>query len=132
MWPFRRRARPEPTGTYRLGGHSPDVDDYTVLTVSESRHPATFDAIWGAATAEEREAGMVRRWAVLVPVRDPKFGVADLAVQFDGQAACYLRPPHLGLLARRIDDERVATLEVPGLIEWGPAGPSVRLLVASV
>ena len=52
--------------------------------------------------------------------------------QFDGQVACYLRPPHLGLLARRIDDEHVAALEVPGLIEWGPAGPSVRLLVSSV
>lgn len=129
LWPFRRR-RPEASGTLRLGEHSDDPDAYAVLTVSESRFPDTFTALWGNATAEERQAGSVRRWAVLVPIIDPRMGrAADLAVDLDGMRACYLRPPHLDRLAARIASANVEALEVPAIVEWGPAGPTVRLRV---
>lgn len=127
MWPFRRRATPPPAGSLRVGEHSADDGAYSVLTVSESRHPEPFAAMWVSASDSERERGRVRRWATLLPVRDPSFGVADVAVQFDGQTACFLRPPHLGRAAQQIDGAHVLTLEVPALVEWGPAGPSVRL-----
>ncbi len=129
LWPFGRR-RPDPDGTLRLGEHSEDPGDYTVLTVSESRFPGAFTALWGHASHSERDAGVVRRWAVLVPVVDPRVGrVADLGVEIEGNRACYLRPPHLDRLATRIESANVLTLEVPALIEWGPAGPTVRLLI---
>lgn len=130
MWPFRRRQRPAPTGTLRLGEPSSDPADYAVYTVSESRFPDTFAAVWAAATESEQEAGLLRRWATLVTVHDPKYGVADLAVEFDGLRACYLRPPHLGRMAARIDLENVAALEVPAQVERGPAGPTVTLRIA--
>ena len=129
MWPFRRRARPEPIGTKREGEHSANLDDYAVLTVSESRHPEVFARLWEQASSTERDQGRVKRWATLVPVRDPKFGVADLSVRFDEETACFLRPPHLGIVAARIDQAHVASLEVPALVEWGPAGPTVRLRI---
>ncbi len=71
--------------------------------MSESRFPDAFTAVWSSATDDEQEAGVLRRWATLVPVHDPKYGVADLAVEFDGLRACYLRPPHLGRMAALID-----------------------------
>ena len=129
MWPFRRRQRSEPVGTLRVGEHSANLADYDVLTVSESRHPEAFARLWDQASSTERDQGRVKRWATLVPVRDPKFGVADMSVRFDGQTACFLRPPHLGQTAARIDAAHVAALEVPALIEWGPAGPTVRLRI---
>ena len=129
MWPFRRRQRPEATGTLRVGEHSSDPSAYAVYTVSESRFPDTFTALLAGADEDERQAGALRRWAALVPIRDPQFGVADLAVEFDGRRAGYLRPPHLGRLAARIDAEHVAALEVPALVVWGPAGPTVTLRV---
>ena len=130
MWPFRRRQRPAPAGTLRLGEPSADPADYGVYTVSESRFPDAFTAVWSRATDDEQAAGVLRRWATLVPVHDPKYGVADLAVEFDGLRACYLRPPHLGRMAAHIDRENVAALEVPALVERGPAGPMVTLLIA--
>ncbi len=113
-----------------MGEPSADQADYGVYTVSESRFPETFAAVWQSATGSEQESGVMRRWATLVPVHDPKFGVADLAVEFDGLRACYLRPPHLGRMAARIARENVAALEVPALIERGPAGPTVTLRIA--
>ena len=98
--------------------------------MSESRFPDTFTAVWSTATDSEQRDGVLRRWATLVPVRDPKYGVADLAVEFDGLRACYLRPPHLGRIAALIEQENVESLEVPALIERGPAGPTVTLLIA--
>lgn len=130
MWPFRRQQRPAPTGTLRLGEPSTDPADYAVYAVSESRFPDTFAAVWAAATESEQEAGLLRRWATLVPVHDPTYGVADLAVEFDGMRACYLRPPHLGRMAARIDQENVVALEVPAQVERGPAGPTVTLRIA--
>ena len=129
MWPFRRRRRAAPTGTLRVGEHRSDPDDYRVWTVSESRHPDAFEALWAEATPSEHDGRVLRRWATLVPIRDPRFGVADVAVQFNGQTACYLRPPHLGAAARRAEAERVASLEVPALIERSPAGATVRLIL---
>lgn len=130
MWPFRRTPRPAPRGTLRLGEPSTDPSDYAVYTVSESRFPDTFTAVWSSATDAEQSEGLLRRWATLVPVHDPKYGVADLAVEFDGLRACYLRPPHLGRMAARMDREHVAALEVPALVERGPAGPTVTLRIA--
>lgn len=127
MWPFRRRQRPAPTGTLRVGEHSSSLEDYTVLTVSESRHPQVFARLWEQASTTERDTGRVKRWAQLVPIHDPAFGVADMTVQFDGETACFLRPPHLGRSADQIAAAHVASLEVPSVIEWGPAGPTVRL-----
>lgn len=130
MWPFRRKQRPEPTGTLRVGEPSEDPADYTVYTVSESRFPDAFTAVWANASDDEQQSGALRRWATLVPVHDPKYGVADMAVELGGQRACYLRPPHLGRLAARIDQENVMALEVPALIARGPAGPTVTLRIA--
>lgn len=129
MWSLRRKQRSAPTGTLRLGEPSADHADYGVYTVSESRFPETFAAVWQMATGVEQESGVLRRWATLVPVHDPEYGVADLAVEFDGLRACYLRPPHLGRMAARIERENVETLEVPALIERGPAGPTVTLRI---
>lgn len=130
MWPFRRQRRPAAAGTLRLGEPSADASDYSVYAVSESRFPDTFAAVWSTASDSEQRDGLLRRWARLVPVRDPKYGVADLAVEFDGLRACYLRPPHLGRIAARIEQENVESLDVPALIERGPAGPTVTLLIA--
>ena len=129
MWPFRRKQRPAPAGTLRLGEPSADAADYGVYTVSESRFPDAFTAVWSTATDDEQQAGVLRRWAALVPVHDPKYGVADLAVEFDGLRACYLRPPHLGRMAAVIDRENVEALEVPALVQRGPAGPTVMLRI---
>jgi hypothetical protein len=130
MWPFRRKPRPAPTGTLRLGEPSADAADYAVYTVGESRFPDTYASVWSAADDVERQDGRLRRWATLVPVHDPAYGVADLAVELDGMRACYLRPPHLGRMAAIIDRAHVAALEVPALVERGPAGPTVMLLIA--
>lgn len=129
MWPFRRKQRPAPAGTLRLGEPSADAADYGVYTVSEGRFPDAFAALWAGATQEEAGQGSLRRWATLVPVHDPRYGVADLAVEFDGQRACYLRPPHLGRMAAVIDQANVEALEVPALVERGPAGPTVTLRI---
>ena len=129
MWRFRRRRRPAASGTLRVGRHGASIDDYPVLTVSEGRHPDAFAALLETATTAERDDGQLRRWATLVPVADPRFGVADVGVEFDGRRACYLRPPHLGIAAARIEAAKVATLEVPALVEFGPAGPTVRLRI---
>lgn len=130
MWAFRRRRRAEPSGTLRVGDHSPDAADYSVYTVSEGRFPEAFAALWSTATEAERDEGLMRRWATLVPVQDPKYGVADLAVELDGRRACYLRPPHLGRMAARIEEGNVEALEVPALVERGPAGATVTLRLA--
>ncbi len=130
MWSFRRKKRPAPTGALRLGEPSANQADYGVYTVSESRFPETFAAVWQTATDVEQESGAMRRWATLVPVHDPKYGVADLAVEFGGLRACYLRPPHLGRMAARIERDNVEVLEVPALIERGPAGPTVTLRIS--
>ncbi len=113
----------------RLGAHSSNPDDYRVWTVSESRHLDVFEGLWADATPTEHGGTALRRWAALVPIRDPQFGVADVAVQFDGRTGCYLRPPHLDTAARRTEAERVARLEVPALIERGPGGVTVRLIL---
>ena len=126
---FRRRRRPEPSGSLRLSAPS-DVDaEYAVFTTSEHRFPDTYAAQWEAASDVERERRRAQRWVTLVPVHDPAFGVADLRAELDGMPAAYLRPPHLDRLARRIAEANVEVLEVPGLVEWGPAGPTLRLRV---
>lgn len=130
MWPFRRQQRPAPTGTLRVGEPSEDPADYTVYTVSESRFPDAFTAVWSDASADEQESGALRRWATLVPVHDPKYGVADMAVELGGRRACYLRPPHLGRVAARIGAANVMAIEVPALVVRGPAGPTVTLRIA--
>lgn len=126
MWPFRRR-RPEPAGSVRLGGATTDPAAFAVLTVSEHRFPDTYTALWESADDDERAARMLVRTAALVPIRDPKFGVADLEVRIDGRLAAYLRPPHLGMVARAIDASNAVSAEAPALVEWGPVGPTTRL-----
>lgn len=126
MWPFRRR-RPEPSGSVSLGAASSDPTAFTVLTVSEHRFPDTYTALWDGARDDERASRMLVRTASLVPVRDPQFGVADLEVRIDGRLAAYLRPPHLGMVARAIDDANAVSAEAPALVEWGPVGPTTRL-----
>ncbi|MBI1351335.1 MAG: hypothetical protein GC156_09470 [Actinomycetales bacterium] len=129
MWPFRRRPRVQPSGCLRIGAPRPDPDAYGVWTVGESRNPETFAALWGSASDVEVHEAVLRRWATLVPIHDPPFGVAEVAVEFDGRRAAYLRPPHLGEIARRIEAAGTATAEVPALIERSPAGATVRLLI---
>lgn len=125
-----KRAKPAPQGTLRLGEHSTAANDYNVFTVSESRFPDSFVHLWDSANQEERNSKQIRRWAVLTPVTDPSSKlIADLAAAIDGQSVCYLRPPHLTFLAQRIVQENVESIEVPALVEWGPAGPTVMLLI---
>lgn len=126
MWPFRRR-RPEPAGTVSLAEATSDPTAFTVLTVSEHRFPDAYASLWDTATDDERRARMVLRTASLVPIRDPQFGVADLEVRIDGRLAGYLRPPHLGRVARAIDAANAETAEAPAIVEWGPVGPTTRL-----
>ena len=126
MWPFRRR-RPEPSGSVRLGDPTSDPTADTVLTVSEHRFPDTYTALWDSADDDERAARIVLRTASLVPIRDPQFGVADLEVRIVGRLAAYLRPPHLGRVARAIEAAHAESAEAPALVEWGPVGPTTRL-----
>ena len=126
---FRRR-RPEPSGVLRLGEASAVDGDYAVYVTSEHRFPETYAALWESVSDGDRERKQTRAWATLVPVHDPAFGVADLRAEFDGRPAGYLRPPHLDELGRVITDANVSALEVPALVEWGPAGPTLRLLVS--
>ena len=126
-----RRAKRAPQGSLRLGDHSENAADYNVFTVSESRFPDSFAQLWDQASEEERRVKRIRRWAVLTPITDPATKlVADLPAEIDGLRVSYLRPPHLTILAARISEENLESLEVPALIEWGPAGVSVFLLVA--
>lgn len=126
-----RRAKRAPQGLLRLGDHSENAADYNVFTVSESRFPESFAQLWDQASEEERRVKRIRRWAVLTPITDPATKlVADLPAEIDGLRVSYLRPPHLTILAARISEENLESLEVPALIEWGPAGVSVFLLVA--
>ncbi len=125
-----RRAKRAPQGSLRLGDHSENAADYNVFTVSESRFPESFAQLWDQASEEERLAKQIRRWAVLTPITDPATKlVADLPAEIDGLRVSYLRPPHLTILAARITKDNVETLEVPALVEWGPAGPTVLLIV---
>jgi len=126
MWPFRRR-RPEPSGSVRMGEPTSDPSAFTVLTVSEHRFPDTYAALWDSAGDDERAARSLVRIASLVPIPDPQFGVADLEVRIDGRLAAYLRPPHLGMVARAIDAANAVSAEAPALVEWGPVGPTTRL-----
>lgn len=128
MWPFRRH-RHAASGSIRLGHPSSDPSAYNVYAVSENRHPDVFDDLWSSALPDDLAAGEVRLWATLVPVYDPKFGVADVLVQIDGRTACYLRPPHLDRVAARLARAHAEQMEVPALIEAGPIGPTVRLLI---
>lgn len=100
-----------------------------MYVTSEHRFPETYAALWESMTDDDRERRQARAWAALVPVHDPAFGVADLRAEFDGRPAGYLRPPHLDRLARLITEANAAALEVPALVEWGPAGPTLRLRV---
>lgn len=125
-----RRSKPAPQGTLRLGDHSEKDSDYNVFTVSESRFPESFTQLWDQASDEEHLAKRIRRWAVLTPITDPATKlVADLPAEIDGLRVSYLRPPHLTVLAQRIAKENLETIEVPALVEWGAAGPTVLLLI---
>jgi len=125
-----KRAKPLPQGSLRLGAHSEAEGDYNVFTVSESRFPESFAQLWDQASDDERAAQRIRRWAVLTPITDPATKlVADLPAEIDGLRVSYLRPPHLTVLAKRITEENLETLEVPALVEWGPAGPTVLLII---
>jgi len=126
---FRRR-RPEPSGVLRRGDHSEDAADYAVFTVGENRFPETFAELRPQATAPVDGVARLRQRATLVPVRDPQFGVAEVRVEFDGMAAGYLRPPHLGLVAADLEAANAVAMDVPALVEWGPAGPTVTLIIA--
>lgn len=125
-----RRAKPAPQGSLRLGDHSKSDAAYNVFTVSESRFPESFTQLWDQASEEERQSKRIRRWATLTPIFDPATNlVADLPASINGLRVSYLRPPHLTFLAQRIVHENVENIEVPALVEWGPAGPIVMLLV---
>jgi len=127
---FRRR-RPEPAGILAIGEHSGDAADYDVFAVGESRFPETFSALWSSASEDERQHQSMRRWAVLQPVRDPAFGVAEVRVELGGMTAGYLRPPHLGLVAGLIDRDNAVAARVPALVVKGPAGPTVTLRIVA-
>ena len=126
MWPFRRR-RPAPSGVARIAEPTGDPADYPVLVVSEHRFPEAYAALWAGADEAEQAERAVFRTAMLVPVRDPQFGVADLEVRIDGRLSGYLRPPHLGRVVAVIEEANAEAAEVPAHVEWGPVGPTTRL-----
>lgn len=121
-WPFARRDAPrEPV--IRLGDPSGDLRDYTVLTVGQSRLGDSFDALGLHARSEPMFAP-----ARLAPIMDERMRIAaDVTVMVDGHLVGYLRPPVLDAAMTARDRHRVDELEVPAALEWGPAGPEVRL-----
>ena len=126
----RKRAKSAPQGTLQFGAQCETDADYNMFTVSESKFPESFAHLWDQASDDERAAQRIRRWAVLTPITDPATKrVADLPASIDGLRVPFLRQPHLTFLAQRIERENVETLEVPALVEWGPARPTVLLMV---
>ena len=122
MWPFRRRKPPR-VESVSLGAPSTNAGDFTVLTVGQSRLDDSFAAIGFTAESERRFTQ-----ASVVPLVDPRMGtVADVEVRVDGYVVGYLRPPSLNTAIEQMEQQGAATLEVPVMIFFAPAGPEVRV-----
>jgi hypothetical protein len=122
MWPFRRRKPPR-VESVSLGYPSTNADDFTVLTVGQSRLGDSFTAIGFTADSEPRFTQ-----ASVVPLVDPRMGVvADVEVRVDGYVVGYLRPPSLNRAIEQMELQGAETLEIPVMIFFAPAGPEVRV-----
>ena len=122
MWPFTRRKAPR-VETVRLGEMSSNAADYPVLTVGQSRLGDSF----GELNFTESTAPSFT-WARLVPIIDPRMKTtADVAITVSELPVGYLRPPALNAVIALIDMHRAASLEVPIVMMWTPAGPEVRV-----
>lgn len=121
MWPFRRRPQAL-VDSVRLGELSQVDDDYSVLTVGQSRLSESFAALGFLKGCAPRFT-----WASAIPMIDPGMGtIADVCLRVDDQVIGYLRPPALDVVVALVDQHRTRSLEVPVMIVWTPAGPEVR------
>ena len=122
MWPFRRRTEPR-IDTVRLGEMSSNAVDYPVLTVGQSRLVESF-----AELNFTESTAPLFTWARLVPITDPHMKTtADVEITVSDLPVGYLRPPALNTVIALIDEHRAASLEVPIVMMWTPAGPEVRV-----
>jgi hypothetical protein len=121
-WPFGSR-RPPRQPLIVLGELREDPGAYDVLTVGQSRLGESFSAL-----GLTEESGPLFRWCRIEPIMDERMNVAaDVTVMVDGQLVGYLRPPALYWAMAARDRHHADHLEVPAVLEWGPAGPEVRL-----
>lgn len=121
-WPLGRREAPRrPLVT--LGEATADPRDYDVLTVGQSRLGESF-----AALGLTSQSGPLFVMARLAPIVDERMKVAaDVTVVVDDHLVGYLRPPALDWAMAARDCHYADQLQVPAVLEWGPAGPEVRL-----
>lgn len=121
-WPFWRRETPL-AECISLGTPSPDRHDYDVLTVGQSRLGPAFDVL-----GLTQDGSPIFTVARVIPVMDERMKVAaDVTVVVDGQLVGYLRPPALDWAMEARERHQAEQVEVPAVLEWGPAGPEVRL-----
>lgn len=121
-WPFRSRPVPR-TPVAVLGSASQSPEDYTVLTVGQSRLQESFVSL-------DMKPGVspIFSLARLTPVMDEQLGIAaDVTIEVDGQLVGYLRPPAVREVMAALDQHHADSLDVPAVLEWGPAGAEVRL-----
>lgn len=122
MWPFRRRKEPR-LESVSIGTPSTDPDDYSVLTVGQSRLGDSFTAL-GFTNDDAPRFEL----ATLAPHVDPGMKrVADVEVRVHGHVVGYLRPPALDTAIGLLTEHRAAALEVPAMIFVAPSGPEVRV-----
>jgi len=121
-WPFRRHQAPH-APVITLGDPTADAGDYTILTVGQSRLGESF-----AALGLDETSPPIFAMARLAPIIDERMKVAaDVTVMVDGHLVGYLRPPALDWAMAARNRQHADQLEVPAVLEWGPAGPEVRL-----
>lgn len=121
-WPFRSRSAPW-QDVVEVGEPSTSEDDYTILTVGQSRLGDSFRRLGLGPESPQR-----RTPALLTPIIDERLGVAaDVTVAIDGHIVGYLRPPTVREVMSTRETRRANVLQVPALLQWSPAGPEVRL-----
>jgi hypothetical protein len=122
MWPFKRRSAPR-VESVRVGEISSQIADYPVLTVGQSRLGESFRKLDFTKSSDP-----VFTWALIVPIADPHMGTtADLEIRANHLPVGYLRPPALHSALALLDEHHAASLEIPILLLWTPAGPEVRV-----
>ena len=107
----------------RVGEVSTELQDYPILTVGQSRLAESFTAVAFGPGHQPRFA-----LGSLVPVVDPGLrAIADVQIRLDDHVVGYLRPPALGAAIALLEANRAATIEIPVVLMWTPAGPEVRV-----
>ena len=106
-----------------VGSISTDPENFTVLTVGQSRLTDSFIAINFGSDSQPRFTQ-----ASIHPLVDPRMKtVADVEVRVETHVVGYLRPPALNTAIELLERHRASSLEVPVMIFSTPAGPEVRV-----